>query len=136
MICSERTAFVLSFMGLKSHASTCAWLKPCASTAGLKPTNLSKQECRRERLLHPKQLSGISCQSTSSSFISLTSHVSTYSYSFGYGGWVSGGMAAPPTIEKHRKPEVASSDAVERSSVIVKITGNMIELNSPIDSAA
>jgi len=38
-------------------------------------------------------------------------------------------------IEKHRKPEVASSDAVERSSVIVKITGNMIELNRPIASA-
>ncbi len=41
-------------------------------------------------------------------------------------------MAAPPTIEKQRKPEVASSEAVERSSVIVKMTGNMIELNRPM----
>ena len=44
-------------------------------------------------------------------------------------------MAAPPMIEKQRKPDVASSDAVDRSSVIVKITGNMIELNRPIDNA-
>ena len=38
-------------------------------------------------------------------------------------------------IEKHRNPEVASLLAVERSSVSVKITGNMIELNRPMHSA-
>jgi hypothetical protein len=40
-----------------------------------------------------------------------------------------------PMIEKQRNPDVASSEAVDRSKVIVKITGNMIELNSPIASA-
>ena len=38
-------------------------------------------------------------------------------------------------MARHSRPEVAAGAAVERSSVTVKITGNMIELNSPIDSA-
>jgi hypothetical protein len=38
-------------------------------------------------------------------------------------------------IAVQRKPDVASSLALDRSSVSVKMTGNMIELNSPIDNA-
>src|SRR5439155_4151451 len=45
------------------------------------------------------------------------------------------GIKAPPTIAVHSRPEVASALADDRSSVIVKITGNMIELNRPIESA-
>ncbi len=39
-------------------------------------------------------------------------------------------------IAMHSRPEVAALDAVERSSVNVKITGNMMELKSPTASAA
>ena len=39
-------------------------------------------------------------------------------------------------IARHSRPEVASRDAVERSSVTVKMTGNMIELKNPTASAA
>src|SRR5690242_5070920 len=39
------------------------------------------------------------------------------------------GRIAPPTMARHNKPDVAAGAAVERSSVDVKITGNMIELN-------
>ena len=36
----------------------------------------------------------------------------------------------------HSNPDVAGAGAVDRSSVIVKITGNMIELNNPIEIAS
>jgi hypothetical protein len=39
-------------------------------------------------------------------------------------------------ILPNRAPEVALCDTPERSSVIVKIVGNMIELKKPIASAA
>ena len=45
------------------------------------------------------------------------------------------GISAPPTIAMHSRPDVAGAGAVERSSVSVKITGNMIELNRPIEIA-
>ena len=44
----------------------------------------------------------------------------------------SSGISAPPTIAVQSSPDVASTLAEDRSSVIVKITGNMIELNRPI----
>src|SRR5690606_15489169 len=45
------------------------------------------------------------------------------------------GINAPPIIAVHKKPDVASELAVERSKVRVKITGNIIELNNPIANA-
>ena len=37
-------------------------------------------------------------------------------------------------MAKHSRPDVAAADAVERSIVSVKMTGNITALNSPIDS--
>ena len=48
----------------------------------------------------------------------------------------SGGNRAPPMIAMQSTPDVDSREAVERSSVTVKMTGNMIELKNPTDSAA
>ena len=48
----------------------------------------------------------------------------------------SGGNRAPPMIAMQSTPEVDSREALERSSVTVKMTGNMIELKNPTDSAA
>lgn len=45
-------------------------------------------------------------------------------------------MNASPTIYRQRKPEVASVAACDRSSVSVKIVGNMIALHKPTASAA
>jgi hypothetical protein len=39
-------------------------------------------------------------------------------------------------IAMHSRPDVAACDAVDRSSVNVKITGNMIELKRPTAIAA
>ena len=41
------------------------------------------------------------------------------------------GRTAPPTIAMQSRPDVAATGAVERSSVSVKMVGNMIELKSP-----
>ena len=45
------------------------------------------------------------------------------------------GSSAPPNTATHNRPEVALRDTPERSSVIEKIVGNMIELKKPIASA-
>ena len=46
------------------------------------------------------------------------------------------GRTAPPKTATHSRPEVALRDTPDRSSVIEKIVGNMIELKNPIASAA
>jgi hypothetical protein len=45
-------------------------------------------------------------------------------------------MMPPPEMAMHIRPDVAEAGAVERSSVRVKMVGNMIELNRPIRIAA
>ena len=46
------------------------------------------------------------------------------------------GSSAPPKIATQSRPEVALCETPERSSVMVKMVGNMIELKKPIASAA
>ena len=46
------------------------------------------------------------------------------------------GNSAPPKIATHSRPDVALCETPDRSSVIEKIVGNMIELKKPIASAA
>src|SRR5438445_13898126 len=41
------------------------------------------------------------------------------------------GSTAPPIMAMHSNPDVAAAEAELRSRVIVKMVGNMIELNSP-----
>ncbi len=46
------------------------------------------------------------------------------------------GRTAPPTIAMQSSPDVAATGAVERSRVSEKMVGNMIELKTPMASAA
>ena len=52
------------------------------------------------------------------------------------GAEVAIGTKAPPTIAMHSNPDVADCGALERAIVSEKITGNMIELNSPTEIAS
>ncbi|MNT03703.1 hypothetical protein D3C72_1382500 [compost metagenome] len=48
----------------------------------------------------------------------------------------SSGRMAPPMMPKTSRPEVEAAGAVDRSSVRVKMLGNMMELKKPTARAA